>query len=485
MPSYPDEQALADVERQLQAFPPLIFAGEVQRLRAQLAEVAAGRAFLLQGGDCAESFDTLDGMAARETFRVMLQMAVVLTYAAARKVVKVGRMAGQYAKPRSADTEVRHGVTLPSYRGDIVNGLDFTAEARIPDPARMLRAYSASASTLNLIRALAGGGFADLHQLHAWTADFVQASPQGQRYQELADRIGEALAFMQACGFAEGEASPLHAVDFYTSHEALLLAYEEALTRQEILTRPEAQTRRQAAALQAAAGGGGAGAAVGGAAGGGTPEAGGVAAGAGGAVDRQAAAWYGASAHMLWLGERTRQLDGAHIEYLRGIANPIGVKVGPTATPEDVLGLMDALDPKQEPGRLVLITRMGAGNLPKHLPALVRAVKASGRPVIWSCDPMHGNTVTSSNGLKTRDFGNVVQEVREFFGVHEAEGTIAGGLHVELTGQDVTECRGGGQNLTDENLQANYTSACDPRLNGSQSLELAFLVADLLKAQRG
>ena len=484
MPSYPDEQALADVERQLQAFPPLIFAGEVQRLRAQLAEVAAGRAFLLQGGDCAESFDTLDGMAARETFRVMLQMAVVLTYAAARKVVKVGRMAGQYAKPRSADTEVRDGVTLPSYRGDIVNGLDFTAEARIPDPARMLRAYSASASTLNLIRALAGGGFADLHQLHAWTADFVQASPQGQRYQELADRIGEALAFMQACGFAEGEASPLHAVDFYTSHEALLLAYEEALTRQEILTRPEAQTRRQAAALQAAGGGGGAGVAVGGAAGG-TLEAGGVAPGAGGAVDRQAAAWYGASAHMLWLGERTRQLDGAHIEYLRGIANPIGVKVGPTATPEDVLGLMDALDPKQEPGRLVLITRMGAGNLPKHLPALVRAVKASGRPVIWSCDPMHGNTVTSSNGLKTRDFGNVVQEVREFFGVHEAEGTIAGGLHVELTGQDVTECRGGGQNLTDENLQANYTSACDPRLNGSQSLELAFLVADLLKAQRG
>lgn len=430
MPTYPDEAALARVCGQLQAFPPLIFAGEVQRLRFQLAEVAAGRAFLLQGGDCAESFDTLDGEAARETFRVMLQMAVVLTYAAARKVVKVGRMAGQFAKPRSADTETRGDVTLPSYRGDIINGIDFTAEARVPDPARMLRAYSASASTMNLIRALAGGGFADLHQLHAWTADFVRASPQGQRYQELADRIGEALAFMRACGFAEGEASPLHAVDFYTSHEALLLPYEEALTRQE-------------------------------------------------------GGWFGASAHMLWLGERTRQLDGAHIEYLRGIANPIGVKIGPTATPDDVLGLMQALDPQQEPGRLVLITRMGAGNLPKHLPALVRAVKASGRPVIWSCDPMHGNTVTSSSGLKTRDFGNVVQEVREFFAVHEAEGTIAGGLHVELTGQDVTECRGGGQNLTDENLQANYTTACDPRLNGSQSLELAFLVADLLKAQRG
>lgn len=431
MPTYPDEAELARVCGQLQAFPPLIFAGEVQRLRAQLAEVAAGRAFLLQGGDCAESFDTLDGEAARETFRVMLQMAVVLTYAAARRVVKVGRMAGQFAKPRSADTETRDGVTLPSYRGDIVNGIDFTAEARVPDPARMLRAYSASASTMNLIRALAGGGFADLHQLHAWTADFVRASPQGQRYQELADRIGEALAFMRACGFTEGEASPLHAVDFHTSHEALLLPYEEALTRQE------------------------------------------------------GGRWFGASAHMLWLGERTRQLDGAHIEYLRGIANPIGVKIGPTATPDDVLGLMQALDPQQEPGRLVLITRMGAGNLTRHLPALVRAVKASGRPVIWSCDPMHGNTVTSSHGLKTRDFGNVVQEVREFFAVHEAEGTIAGGLHVELTGQDVTECRGGGQNLTDESLQANYTTACDPRLNGSQSLELAFLVADLLKAQRG
>jgi 3-deoxy-D-arabinoheptulosonate-7-phosphate synthase len=297
-----------------------------------------------------------------------------------------------------------------------------------------LRAYSASAATLNLLRALAGGGFADLHQLHAWTADFVRESPQGQRYQELADRIGEALAFMRACGVLDGAGSSLNRVNFYTSHEALLLPYEEALTRP----------------------------------------------GEGPHQGR----WFGASAHMLWLGERTRQLDGAHIEYLRGIHNPIGVKVGPTATPDEVLGLMQALDPNQEPGRLVLITRMGAGKLPKHLPALVRAVKASGRPVIWSCDPMHGNTVTSSNGLKTRDFGNVVQEVREFFAVHEAEGTIAGGLHVELTGQDVTECRGGGQNLTDESLQERYTSACDPRLNGSQSLELAFLVADLLKAQR-
>jgi 3-deoxy-7-phosphoheptulonate synthase len=434
MPTYPDQGRLDAVCGQLRAFPPLIFAGEVQALRAQLAEVAAGRAFLLQGGDCAESFDMLDGDAARETFRVLLQMSVVLTYAAAQAVVKVGRIAGQYAKPRSADTETRDGVTLPSYRGDIINGGAFTEADRVPQPERLLRAYSASAATLNLLRALAGGGFADLHQLHAWTADFVRESPQGQRYQELADRIGEALAFMRACGVLDGAGSSLNRVNFYTSHEALLLPYEEALTRP----------------------------------------------GEGPHQGR----WFGASAHMLWLGERTRQLDGAHIEYLRGIQNPIGVKVGPTATPDEVLGLMQALDPNQEPGRLVLITRMGAGKLPKHLPALVRAVKASGRPVIWSCDPMHGNTVTSSNGLKTRDFGNVVQEVREFFGVHEAEGTIAGGLHVELTGQDVTECRGGGQNLTDESLQERYTSACDPRLNGSQSLELAFLVADLLKAQR-
>ncbi|MDO4681683.1 MAG: 3-deoxy-7-phosphoheptulonate synthase class II [Lautropia sp.] len=434
MPSYQDQARLEETLGQLRQFPPLIFGGEVEALRAHLAEVAAGRAFLLQGGDCAESFDMADGESARETFRVMLQMAVVLTYAAARPVVKVGRMAGQFAKPRSADTETRDGTTLPSYRGDIINGTDFTAEARLPDPVRMLRAYSASASTMNLLRALAGGGFADLHQLHAWTTDFVKASPQGQRYQELADRIGETLAFMAACGFTADNMPQLRAVDFYTSHEALLLPYEEALTR----------------------------------------------AGEGETAGR----WFGASAHMLWLGERTRQLDGAHIEYLRGIANPVGVKIGPTATPDEILALLDTLDPDREPGRVVLITRMGAGNLPTYLPPLVRAVREADRPVIWSCDPMHGNTVSTTDGLKTRDFGNVVQEVREFFGVHADEGTVAGGLHVELTGQDVTECRGGGQNLTDENLKQRYTTACDPRLNGSQSLELAFLVADLLKAGR-
>ena len=435
MPAYPDPAQLDAVCDQLRQFPPLIFAGEVQALRAQLAEVAAGRAFLLQGGDCAESFDTLDGEAARETFRVLLQMAVVLTYAAARPVVKLGRIAGQYAKPRSADTETQGGITLPSYRGDIVNGAGFNAAERTPQPERLLRAYSASAATLNLLRALAQGGFADLHQLHAWTTDFVRASPQGQRYQALADRINEALAFMAVCGFTSDNTPQLREVSFYTSHEALLLPYEQALTRP----------------------------------------------GEGALAGR----WFGASAHMLWLGERTRQRDGAHIEYLRGIDNPVGVKIGPTATPAEVLALLDALDPARQPGRMVLISRMGAGTLAARLPPLVRAVRDAGRPVIWSCDPMHGNTVTSAGGLKTRDFASVVQEVREFFAVHAAEGTVAGGLHVELTGQDVTECRGGGQNLGDDDLRERYTTACDPRLNGSQSLELAFLVADLLKQGRG
>ena len=432
MPTYPDADALARACGQLRQFPPLVVEDEVLALRAQLAEVSAGRAFLLQGGDCAESFDMLDGEGARETFRVLLQMAVVLTYGAARPVVKVGRIAGQYAKPRSADSETQGGVTLPSYRGDIVNGADFTPAERAPQPERLLRAYSASAATLNLLRALAQGGFADLHQLHAWTADFVRASPQGQRYRALADRIGETLAFMAACGFTGDHMAQLRKVEFYTSHEALLLPYEEALTRQ--------------------------------------PLAGGH-------------RWFGASAHMLWLGERTRQLDSAHIEYLRGIDNPVGVKIGPAATPADVLALLQALNPSQTPGRMVLITRMGAGQIPARLPALLAAVRDSGQPVVWSCDPMHGNTVTSANGYKTRDFAKVVQEVREFFAAHAQEGTVAGGLHVELTGQDVTECRGGGQNLVDEDLAARYTTACDPRLNGSQSLELAFLVADLLRAR--
>ncbi|HMN20175.1 MAG TPA: 3-deoxy-7-phosphoheptulonate synthase class II [Ottowia sp.] len=433
LPAYPDPAALADACQQLGAFPPLVAESEVAALRADLAEVAAGRAFLLQGGDCAEDLDAQGGTPARETLRVLLQMAVVLTYGAARPVVKVGRIAGQYAKPRSADTETRDGVTLPSYRGDIVNGAEFSAAARMPDPQRLLRAYSASAATLNLLRALTQGGFADLHQLHRWTSDFVRASPQGQRYAQLADRIGEALAFMAACGFTQDSAAPLRAVRFYTSHEALLLPYEEALTRR----------------------------------------------------DDAVGDWHATSAHLLWLGERTRQPDAAHVEYLRGIANPVGVKIGPGAPPDDVLALLERLNPARAPGRVVLITRMGAGRLPERLPPLLEAVRHSGHPVVWSCDPMHGNTVTSSHGVKTRDFGRIVQEVRGFFAAHAACGTVAGGLHVELTGLDVTECRGGGQNLGDDDLARRYTSACDPRLNGSQSLELAFLVADLLKAQRG
>ena len=430
-PSYPDEAGLDRVIDIVEKLPPLVFAGECDGLRAKLAEVAEGRAFLLQGGDCAESFDAVTAQHIKDKLLVQLSMAVVMTYAAQVPVVKVGRIAGQYAKPRSKPMETRGETTLPSYRGDAINGFDFTEQSRVHDPERLIRLYNASAATLNLVRAFVTGGFADLRGVHTWNRDFVGNPEVEAAYEELAAEIDRALTFMVACGVDD---RALSTIDFYASHEALLLPYEEALTRP----------------------------------------------GEGPHQGR----WFGASAHMLWLGERTRQLDGAHIEYLRGIHNPIGVKVGPTATPDEVLGLMQALDPNQEPGRLVLITRMGAGKLPKHLPALVRAVKASGRPVIWSCDPMHGNTVTSSNGLKTRDFGNVVQEVREFFAVHEAEGTIAGGLHVELTGQDVTECRGGGQNLTDESLQERYTSACDPRLNGSQSLELAFLVADLLKAQR-
>lgn len=463
---YPETAALDQVCAQLRQFPPLVFAGEVQSLRRHLAEVAAGRAFLLQGGDCAESFDALNGHCAQETFRVLLQMAVVLTYAAARPVVKIGRMAGQYAKPRSSPTETRDGVTLPSYRGDIINNADFTAQARTPDPQRMLRAYSASASTINLLRALAQGGFADLHHLHAWTADFVRQSPQGQRYAALAERIGEALAFMTACGFGS-DVQQLRRVDFYTSHEALLLPYEEALTRRAdgILATSDALPMPSIPGVWD-----------------GLPQT--------GATDSASApSYFAASAHMLWLGERTRQLDGAHVEYLRGIINPVGVKIGPQATTRQVLELVQVLNPQREPGRLLLITRMGAGTLAQRLPDLVAAVRdayvnQAASPVIWCCDPMHGNTITTSTGLKTRDFTRIVQEVREFFAVHAQAGTVPGGLHVELTGQDVTECRGGAQQLDDTLLHTRYTTACDPRLNGSQSLELAFLVANLLKAGR-
>ena len=432
IPAYGDPRALAQVEQRLASLPALIFPGEISQLRERLDAVARGEAFLLQGGDCAESFEEFGHEPVESTFRVILQMAVVLTYAAACPVVKVGRIAGQFAKPRSSDVETIDGVTLPSYRGDIINASEFSPAARHPDPARLLTAYSHSAATLNLLRALAQGGFADLHEVHRWTADFVRSSPQGERFEELAERITQCLAFMEACGFDATRAPQLHAVEFYTSHEALHLHYEEALTR----------------------------------------------------LDARQQRWYGGSAHMLWLGERTRKLSGAHVEYLRGVQNPIGVKLGPSATGDDVLHLLDVLDPDQEPGRVVLITRMGSDKVAERLPPLLQAVSRAGRTPVWCCDPMHGNTVSSSTGYKTRDFDRILGEVRGFFAAHAQQGTHPGGLHFEMTGQDVTECRGGAQALTDEGLSSRYRTACDPRLNGSQSLELAFLIADVLKRSR-
>lgn len=409
-----------------------MFAGEARRLRQQLAEVAAGRGFLLQGGDCAESFAEFLPDNIRDTFRVLLQMAAVLTYGASCPVIKVGRLAGQFAKPRSDDTETRDGKTLPAYRGDIVNGIEFDEALRIPDPDRMIRAYSQSAATLNLLRAFAQGGYADLHQVHRWNLGFVADSPQGERYQEFADRISDALAFMEACGVTAETAPVLQHTDFYTSHEALLLGYEQALTR----------------------------------------------------VDSTTGRWYDTSAHLLWLGERTRQLDGAHIEFLRGVENPLGVKMGPTATPDDILRLLDVLNPANAPGRMTIITRLGHDKVRELLPALVRGVQAEGRSVLWSCDPMHANTVKSAAGYKTRAFDQVLGEVRGFFEVHLAEGTHAGGVHVEMTGQNVTECVGGAQAISEADLADRYHTHCDPRLNASQSLELAFLIAEMLRQER-
>ncbi|MEJ8826158.1 3-deoxy-7-phosphoheptulonate synthase class II [Variovorax humicola] len=432
MPNYPDPVALEGAGRQLSVWPPLIFGGEAATLRERLVQVSRGNAFLLQGGDCAESFDDLSAGTVRDSFRVILQMAVLLTFAASCPVVKVGRIAGQFAKPRSSDVETEGGVSLPSYRGDIVNGAEFSAASRMPDPQRLLRAYSNSAATLNLLRAMAQGGFADLHEVHRWTSDFVRSSPQGERFEAVAQSITEALDFMEACGFDARSTPQLKEVEFFTSHEALHLHYEEALTRQDDAT----------------------------------------------------GRWYGGSAHMLWLGERTRAIDGAHVEYLRGIDNPIGCKLGPNARPDDLLRLLDALNPDNAEGRMVLITRMGADLLAERLPALIEVVQREQRRVVWCCDPMHGNTVTTSAGYKTRDFPRILAEARSFFAVHAAAGSYAGGVHFEMTGQDVTECTGGAQGLTEAGLQARYLSACDPRLNGSQSLELAFLLAEMLKARR-
>ena len=431
-PVYPDAGEVARVENTLADYPPLVFAGEARQLKEHLGRVAEGKAFLLQGGDCAESFAEFRANNIRDTFRVLLQMAVVLTYGAACPVVKVGRMAGQFAKPRSAPTEIQDGVELPSYRGDIINGIEFDETARVPDPDRMLRSYNQSAATLNLLRAFAQGGFADLHKVHQWNQQFLAGSPQGKRYEAMAARIDEALAFMEACGITPEEVPQLRETNFYTSHEALLLNYEQALTR----------------------------------------------------VDSLTGQWYDCSAHLLWIGDRTRQLDGAHVEFLRGVGNPLGMKCGPSLDPDDLLRLIDALNPNNEPGRLTLIARMSAEDVETKLPPLVRAVKRAGKMVVWSCDPMHGNTIKSSTGYKTRPFDRILAEVRGFFAVHRAEGTHAGGLHFEMTGQDVTECIGGAQAISEAALGDRYHTHCDPRLNASQALELAFLIAEQLKAER-
>ena len=432
LPVYADQAALAKVESELQSYPPLVFAGEARDLTSSLAQVAAGKAFLLQGGDCAESFADFHPNNIRDTFRVLLQMAVVLTFASKLPVVKVGRMAGQFAKPRSGDFEEQDGVSLPSYRGDNINDNAFTPAAREPDPERMRTGYMQSAATHNLLRAFASGGYANLHQVHKWNLDFTGRSLWSEQYQAMADRIGEALDFMEACGISPETVPQLKGTSFYTSHEALLLGYEQAMTRQDSLTGD----------------------------------------------------WYDTSAHMLWIGDRTRFEGSAHLEFLRGVGNPIGLKCGPSLAPDELLRLIDTLNPNNQPGRLTLITRFGADKIETGLPPLIRAVEREGRSVIWSCDPMHGNTVKAANGYKTRPFDRILAEVRGFFAVHRAEGTHAGGIHAEMTGQDVTECTGGAIAITDEGLASRYHTQCDPRLNASQSLELAFLLAESLKAER-
>ncbi len=433
MPSdYPDMAALTKVEQTLRGMPPLVFAGEARRLKSLLADVSEGRAFLLQGGDCAESFKEFHADNIRDTFRLILQMAVVLTFAGGKPVVKVGRMAGQFAKPRSAPTETIGGVTLPSYRGDIINAMEFDADLRMPDPQRLIQAYSQSASTLNLLRAFATGGYADLHNIHKWTLGFVNDSPQGARYRELSEKISESLAFMEAIGVTPESHPRLHQVEFFTSHEALLLNLEEAMTR----------------------------------------------------IDSTSGQWYDTSAHLVWIGERTRDLDGAHVEFFKGVKNPIGVKCGPTIEPDEVLRLVDALSPQNEPGRLTLYGRFGFDKIEKRLPALLRATRAAGKAVVWAIDPMHGNTLTANNGYKTRPFDRILSEVKSFVEICKAEGVHPGGVHLEMTGQNVTECTGGAREVTEGDLVDRYHTHCDPRLNGEQALELAFLVAEKLKEER-
>jgi 3-deoxy-7-phosphoheptulonate synthase len=431
MPTYNDGAALAATEETLRNYPPLVFAGEARSLTEELAKAAEGKAFLLQGGDCAESFAEFHPNNIRDTFRVILQMAVVLTFASKLPVVKVGRMAGQFAKPRSGDTETIGGVELPSYRGDIINDIAFEASAREPDPARMVKAYSQAASTLNLLRAFSHGGYANLQQVHAWTHDFMGRSPWAKKFHDVADRIGEALAFMEACGITPETVPQIKGTSFYTSHEALLLPYEQAMTRQDSLT----------------------------------------------------GQWYDTSAHMLWIGDRTRFEGSAHVEYLRGIGNPIGMKCGPSLEPDALLKMLDTLNPGRVPGRMTLITRYGHDKVESGLPKLIRAVMREGHPVIWSCDPMHGNVIKSASGYKTRPFERILAEVRGFFAVHRAEGSFGGGIHIEMTGQNVTECTGGAIAVTDEGLADRYHTHCDPRLNAAQSLELAFLLAEMLNQE--
>jgi len=431
-PVYPDAEALAAVEARLATYPPLVFAGEARKLKARLADVAAGKAFLLQGGDCAESFAEHGADNIRDFFRVFLQMAVVLTFAATSPVVKVGRIAGQFAKPRTAPIEKQGGIELPAYRGDIVNDIAFDALSRRPDPARQEMAYRQSAATLNLLRAFASGGYANLEHVHQWMLGFVADSPQRERYEALADQIAQTISFMRAIGIDPESHPELRQTDFFTSHEALLLGYEQAMTR----------------------------------------------------IDSTSGDWYATSGHMIWIGDRTRQPDHAHVEFCRGVKNPLGLKCGPSLEPDELLRLADILDPKREPGRLALITRFGADNVGKHLPRLIRAAQREGRAVVWSCDPMHGNTIKAAGGYKTRPFDLILREVEAFFDVHRAEGAYAGGIHVEMTGQNVTECTGGARAVSEAELSDRYHTYCDPRLNADQALELAFLVAELLKRER-
>jgi len=432
IPDFPDQEALKVAEQRLSSYPPLVFAGEARALTRSLGKVAEGEAFLLQGGDCAESFAEHGADNIRDFFRVFLQMSVVLTFAAAKPVVKVGRIAGQFAKPRSSDFEKKGDVSLPSYRGDIINATEFDEANRIPDPERQIMAYRQSAATLNLLRAFAQGGYANLEHVHEWMLDFVDNNPQSERYKQIGDRLTETLRFMKAIGFSAEDHPRLRETEFYTSHEALLLGYEQALTR----------------------------------------------------IDSTTGDYYGTSGHMLWIGDRTRQPDHAHVEFCRGVKNPIGLKCGPTTSAEGLLELIDILNPDNEAGRLTLIARFGSDKVGEHLPALIRAVEKEGKKVVWSCDPMHGNTITSDSGYKTRPFDRVLKEVQQFFAVHRSEGTYPGGVHIEMTGKDVTECIGGARAVSDEDLGQRYHTHCDPRLNATQSLELAFLVSELLQEDR-